>query len=95
MGIQILVIDHGGIGEFDLAILKEKYGDDIVVVGLEEAIQKGMKPEDFANIPTYKITAPRIDFPEMTMKKIDFVSGKLNRNERREMQRKAERKHKY
>lgn len=89
---SILLIsgEPDGNSALTLALMKEKYGEEIVLVTLEEAIEKGLKMEDFANIPTMKITAP----PIIPMMQTDFKSGKENRRQRREQERKTNKKRK-
>lgn len=92
---KILIIGAGGEGKSALMLqaMKEKYGDDIVLVTPEEAKEQGLKQEDFANIPTMKITAPPI------MKSYELLgaekSGKEKRRQRREQERKANKKRKW
>jgi predicted ATP-dependent serine protease len=85
---KILII--GSVGEGKSALLlqamKEKYGDDIVLVTPEEAKEQGLKPEDFGNIPSYKITAPPIMEQQMILS--TPLSGKESRRKRREQERK-------
>jgi hypothetical protein len=57
---NILIIGNIGIGKkalFELMIqnLKEKYGDDIKIYTPDEAQEKGLKMEDFENVPTMKV----------------------------------------
>lgn len=84
---KILIIGAGDDSKsaLMLATLKEKYGDNIVLVTPEEAKEQGLKMEDFANLPTMKIAAP----PIFEMVQTDFSSGKENRRLRRERQRKT------
>jgi len=90
---KILIIGSGGEGKTALMLqsMKEKYGDDIVLVTPQEAKEQGLKPEDFANTTNY-ITAPPI------MEQRTWLgpekSGKEKRRQRREQQRKANKKRK-
>lgn len=76
-----------------LQAMKEKYGDDIVLATPEEAKEQGLKPEDFVNIPSYKITAPPI--MEQPMILGTPPSGKEQRRQRREKERRANKKRKW
>lgn len=91
---KILIIGSGGEGKSALMLqaMKEKYGDDIVLVTPEEAKEQGLKPEDFGNIPSYKITAPNMEQPMILGTP---PSGKEKRRQRREQERKANKKHKW
>ena len=95
MAQKILIIGAGGEGKSALMLqaMKEKYGDDIVLVTPEEAKEQGLKPEDFGNIPSYKITAPPI--MEQPMILGTPPSGKEQRRKRREQERKANKKRKW
>ena len=92
---KILIIGSGGEGKSALMLqtMKEKYGDDIVLVTPEEAKEQGLKPEAFGNIPSYKITAPTI--MEQPMILGTPPSGKEQRRKRREQERKANKKRKW
>lgn len=89
-GKKILIVGGGvsGLGTSALMLqtLKEKYGDDIILVSPEEAKQQRLTENDFANIPSMKITAPPI------MQKFHMPgapkSGQENRRERRKNNRK-------
>lgn len=92
---KILIIGSGGEGKSVLMLqaMKEKYGDDVVLVTPEEAKEQGLKPEDFGNIPSYKITAPPImEHPKLLGAE---KSGKEKRRQRREQERKANKKRKW
>lgn len=39
-----------------IQVMKEKYGDDIQVVTVDEAKEQGLAPDDFRNIPTYELS---------------------------------------
>ena len=67
-------------------VMKEKYGDDIILYTTEEAKEQGLTPADFGNIPSYKITAPPI--MEQPMILGTPPSGKERRRKRREQERK-------
>lgn len=70
-------------------MMKEKYGDDIVLVTLEEAKEQGLLPEDFANTPRFKITAPPVF---ETHKLYGFEkTGREKRRERRKKERQLKR----
>ena len=89
-GKKILIVGGGvsGLGTSALMLqtLKEKYGDDIILVSPEEEKQQRLTENDFANIPSMKITAPPI------MQKLHMPgapkSGQENRRERRKNNRK-------
>ena len=92
---RILIIGAGVEGKNALMLqtMKEKYGDDIVLVTPEEAKEQGLTPADFGNIPTMKITAPPImNHPTLKKKK---KSGKEKRRQRREQERNANKKLKW
>lgn len=78
MAQKILVIGAGANDALLLATLKEKHGDDIILVTPEEAKEQGLKMEDFGNIPTFKITAPPI------IQMVEFGEYKSCKEERRE-----------
>lgn len=86
---KILIAGPGHMGKSDLILqtLKEKYGDDILLITPEEAKEQGFKPEDFENIPRIKIKAPPI--MEQPMILGTPPSGKEKRRQRREQERKA------
>ena len=83
---QKVVVIGGESGKTSLmlATLKEKYGNDIIVLTPEEAQEKGIKPEEFTNLPKFEIKAPIIPFIPIKPK-----SGKEQRRERRKKQRLA------
>lgn len=92
---KILIIGSGGIDKSTLShqAMREKYGDDILLVTPEEANEQGLKPEDFANLPTMKITAPPIlDDIKLIGGVGGEKSGKEKRRERRKQERKANKK---
>jgi hypothetical protein len=94
---QKILIVGNGIGDKSALLLqamKEKYGDDIVLVTPEEAREQGLKSEDFVNIPSYKITAPPI-MDQPMISRAPHASGKEQRRKRREQERKANKKHKW
>lgn len=91
---KILIVSSGeGKSALMLQTIKEKYGDDIVLVTPEEAKKQGLKPGDFGNTPICKITAP----PTMAQPMILGVppSGKEQRRKRRKQERKANKKRKW
>lgn len=55
---KILIIGANADNALLIARLKEEHGNDIVFFTPEEAKAQGLGMEDFANIPTFKITAP-------------------------------------
>ena len=73
-----------------LATMKEKFGDDIILVTPEEAREQGLTTKDFANIPTFKITAPPI-IPNIEFG--EYKTGKECRRERRKKERNAKNNH--
>ena len=91
---KILIIGAGSEGKSALMLqaMKEKYGDDIILVTPEEAKEQGLKPEDFGNLPTMKITAPPIMAHPTLL--VAEKSGKEKRRQRREQERKANKKRK-
>lgn len=82
---KILVLGSGAINALLLATLKEKHGEDIVILTPDEAKEQGLNMEDFANIPSTKIIAP----PIMPMIEYEHKSGKEKRRERRKKERKS------
>lgn len=79
--------------ELLLATLREEHGNDIILVTPEEAKAKGLKMEDFDNLPTMKYNAPPIAplaaHPKLTG---PLKSGKETRRQRREQERKSKKK---
>lgn len=68
-----------------IASMKEKYGEDVVLVTPEEA--RELRPEDFANMIPMKITTnPIFDMPIINLQHKD---GKQRRRERRAKDRKS------
>ncbi len=53
-----------------IQVMKEKYGDDIQVVTVDEAKEQGLAPDDFRNIPTYEIKS------NMACHEIPFMESK-------------------
>jgi len=84
---KILIIGAGEGGKTALLhqAMKEKFGDDVVLVTPEEAQAQGLKEDDFANIPRMKITAP----PVFEVAKLygHEMSGREKRRERRKKER--------
>lgn len=87
---KLILVGMGDAGEsaLHLAMLKEKHGDNIILVTPEEAKEQGLTIEDLANVPTHKYTAT----PVIKTQNSDFKSGKENRRERRSKDRKKNRK---
>jgi hypothetical protein len=86
MSKMALIVDIGLESALILQEMKEKYGDDVILVTFDEAREQGLKAEDFVNPPSYKITAP----PMMELPMILGAppSGKYQRRKRREQERK-------
>jgi len=82
MSKKILILDTGKINDFLLPKLKTSFGDDIVVLNPQEAIEQNLKKDDFVNI--LKAT-PLIELPELHGYD---KSGKEKRRERRKQKRK-------
>lgn len=87
---KILII---GAGEGKTALthqmMKEKYGDDIVLVTPEEAKEQGLNLDDFVNMPPMKITAPPMI---ETMRLQGFEkTGREKRRDRRKKERQLKR----
>jgi predicted ATP-dependent serine protease len=84
---KILIAGNPSVGKSALMIqsMKEKYGEEIILVTTEEAKEQGLGPEDFLNLPKYKITAP----PIMEEPRILGTppTGKEKRRKRREEER--------
>ena len=92
---KILIIGSGGEGKSSLMLqnMKEQYGDDIILYTPEEAQKEGLKPDDFGNIPRFKITAPPIMEQPMFLGRPK--SDKESRNARRSRERKLNKKRKW
>jgi hypothetical protein len=87
---RILVIGGGEHGKGTLAevILREKYGEDLVIVTAEDAMKQGLGPEHFDNVPTMRIEAsPTMHLPPGSVK-----CGREKRRERRAAERRSKRK---
>lgn len=88
----LLIPEDGEMGRTSLneAILREKYGNDLVMMTPEEAKKQGLGLEDFANIPQMKIEAsPLLHMPIDPM---DLKCGKAKRRERRATERKTKKR---
>ncbi len=85
---KILVIDSGFDGKSALIIatIKEKYGNDVIIVTPEEARGKGLT--DFANSPPMKITTPSL------VKMVSYGDTQTGQEKRRD-RRKKERNKKH
>lgn len=70
-----------------LTKLKEEHGEELEFFTVEEAEKNGMKPQDFANIPTYTLTAPKM-FDKVDMPFIESAKGKGARARNRSKYRK-------
>jgi hypothetical protein len=88
---KILIIGAGLDGKTLLLEqhMKEKFGDDIILVTPEEAKEQGLTPDAFANIPRMKITAP----PVFEVAKLygHEKTGREKRRDRRKNERKLKR----
>lgn len=73
------------IDEYLVEEMKERYGDDVVLVTPEEAEEKGMNMSEFDNMKPMRIVAP----PIIEMVSFDYKDGKQKRRERRAQARKA------
>jgi hypothetical protein len=83
---KVCIIGAGVDAKYSLllATMKEKYGDDIILVTPEQAEEHGLHIDHFANIPTMKITAPPI-IPVVEW--AEYKTGKEQRRERRKKER--------
>jgi len=83
---KILIVGAGDAKDALLhAKFKEEYGNDIILVTPEQAKEQGLELNDFANIPTMKLTAP----PIIPMVEFDeYETGKEKRRKRRKEERK-------
>ena len=81
-----------------LQTMKEKFGEDIILVTPEEAQKQGLKTEDFINAARIKIEAPpivqfaddyKIEAPPIVQFADDYKTGKERRRIRRKNERKA------
>lgn len=77
---KILIIGSGSEGKTELMLrsMKEKHGEDIILVTPDEANEQGLKMEDFDNLTKMKLTATLL-FNEIQQ------SGKEKRRERRKL----------
>lgn len=67
----------------------EEFGKDVELYTPEEAQELGLTPEDFGNIPSYKITAPELmPHPELVPLSGVYANGQSRRRERRKNSRK-------
>ena len=89
---RILVIGGGEHGKGTLveAMLRDEYGEDLVVVTPEEAIQQGLGPADFDIAPTMRIEPLRA--MDLLVHPASVKCGKAKRRERRAAERKSQRK---
>jgi hypothetical protein len=62
-------------------MLREKYGDDLVILTTDQAHEKGLALADFANVPTMQITAPPVLHVQEPFGAVKC--GKTKRRERR------------
>lgn len=87
---KILIIGAGeGKTALTHQLMKEKFGDDIILVTPEEAKEQGLTPDDFANIPRMKITAPPVfEVAKMYGRE---MTGQEKRRDRRRNERKLKR----
>ncbi len=90
---KVLVVDSDLEGRSSLAIqaLKEKFGDDVVIVTPKEAIEQGIVLDEFANIPRMKITAPPMGVVPMLIGGTP-PTGQERRRSRRKQERSKSRK---
>lgn len=72
-----------------LQAMKEQHGDDVVLVTPEQAIERGLLPSDFENIPSRKIVAPPLI---ESMMLVEPLSGKQSRAQRRAAERKSKKR---
>jgi len=86
--IKVLIVDSDLDGRSSLAIqsLKEKFGDDIILVTPQQAIEQEIPLDEFVNIPIMKLTAP----PVFEVAKLygSEMTGQEKRRERRRKERK-------
>lgn len=85
MTTKILIIGEDNNTALTRQMIKEKFGDDIILVTPKEAKEQGLIPDDFANIPRMKITAPPV-FEAAKLYGCE-MSGKEKRRLRRKNQR--------
>ncbi len=97
MSKKILVVGSPGITNSELLLqtMKEKFGDDIILVTPEQAKEEGLKRADFENVSSMKISQAH---PILPSGRIDLKgakkSGKESRRQRREQDRKYNNKYK-
>ena len=88
---KILIIGAGDGGKTTLLhqSMKEKFGDNVILVTPDEAKEQGLTPNNFANIPPMKITAP----PVFEVAKLygHEKTGREKRRDRRKNERKLKR----
>jgi hypothetical protein len=91
MGEPRYILIAGGRGHgknaFMEALMREKYGKDIVLVTPEEAKEQGLRMEDIANVPTMRIEAPPMQNLPVPLGAVK--DGKARRRERRKAERRA------
>ncbi len=86
---KILIIGAENASALTHQMMKEKYGDDVILVTPEEAKEQGLTPDDFANIPRMKITAPPVfEVAKMYGRE---MTGQEKRRDRRMKERKLKR----
>jgi hypothetical protein len=89
MSKKILIIGSSGAGfAAAMKVAKEKYGEDAEIYTTQQAEELGLKPEDFANISSYKIEAP----PELPNYVLE--QPKCGRSKRREGRKKKFKRYK-
>jgi hypothetical protein len=69
---KVLLFGENESNSLAIQVMKEKYGEDIQVVTIDEANEMGLTPEDFRNIPRYEITRPN----RMLSDQIPFIESK-------------------
>jgi len=89
---KVLIVGGGLSGSSVLAKFKEQYGEDVVLVTPEEALEQRIPQNEFINLPTLKITAPQIlDQGEYIRPSNSYKDGKQLRRERRKKQKGSKR----
>ncbi len=53
---KVLLFGENESNSLAIQVMKEKYGEDIQVVTIDEANEMGLTPEDFRNIPRYELS---------------------------------------
>ena len=64
---KILILGHELPSSLMVQKLKEEYGEDIELLTAKEAQEQGLKPDDFANLPTFEIRNINTEIPKIKL----------------------------